>query len=140
MKLTYERTEPLILGTIMGLMYGIFGLIFYFALHAVPRGMTFIGLEFMYVAGGMLGGGLVSICRPLGKFLWGRFLLGILATFPIYFIGAVQVASGEGVSFQLLLALLPAVVVGGAIGLSISRWNRQIEGNTDGWWQAPKSK
>lgn len=138
MQLTYRRIEPLIFGVGLGLLYGFIGLLFYSILGALPRGMGFWGLELVYIGGGLLGGLLVSLLRPLGDSTWGRALLGVVALFPAYFLAALQVARGDSWAVKLLIGLIPAVLVGGAAGLALPRWNRAIEGNTDGWWQAPK--
>jgi hypothetical protein len=120
----------------LGLVFGLaFALIFSAmaaARYAIGGAESFersLGVRFgqlvgIYFVGGLAGGVIIGLLRPLHVSPWGSFVLGFFAGLPLAF--GVMIATTPRKEWDFVFVCLAAVLEGG--GLAVYLWYR-----TDGW-------
>lgn len=84
----------------------------------LANGTTFVKLAKAYLAGGIGGGLVVGLLRPIARFEVGAFILGILTVFPMYvaisiaMVGPIQSWDGGDWFIAIIASLVAGIFTG----------------------------
>jgi hypothetical protein len=120
------------LGTVFGLAIALVFSLMAAARYAIGGAQSFertLGIELgkltgIYFAGGLAGGLIIGLLRPLRASPWGSFVLGFFAGLPLAF--GIMTATTPRHEWDFVFVVLAAILEGG--GLAVFLWYR-----TYGW-------